>query len=174
MSLIASSIVAASTRVIANAEGLLKGVTPAIAARFGTSGGKPIVSNHASFVYGHLALYPAKFMENAGRDPKAFMMPQRYTDVFAAGVECKDDPTGTIYPPLEEIVANFKRSHAEVFKVISEMTDADFAKPPAIERSRAFMSTLAGLTIFYFTGHTMLHLGQVSAWRRLMGLGSAN
>lgn len=174
MSLIARSIVDASTRCISNGEGLLKGITPAMFARFPSPGGKAITTNHPAFVYGHLALYPAKFMENAGRDPKPVAMPEAYTQLFNAGVECKDDAAGTIYPPMEEIVANFKKAHTDLFKVIAEMTDADFAKPPAHERSRAFMPTMAALTSFYFTGHTMLHLGQVSAWRRCMGLGPAN
>lgn len=173
MSLTARSIVDASSRVMSYSESLLKGVTPAMAAQFASPGGTPIVSNHATFVFGHLCLYPAKFLENAGRDFKALLMPQRYTDVFNAGVECKDDPTGTIYPPLEEVVANFKRVHQEAFKALSEMTEADLAKPPATERSRNFMPTLGALTTFYFLGHTMVHLGQVSAWRRMMGLGAA-
>ncbi len=173
MSLTARAIIDASTRALSYGEGMLKGVTPAMAARFAAPAGKPIVSNHATFVFGHLCLYPAKFLENAGRDFKPLLMPQRYTDAFNAGVECKDDPQGTIYPPLEEVVANFKRVHLEAFKALAEMTDADLAKPPALEKSRTFMPTMAALTTFYFMGHTMVHLGQVSAWRRMMGLGSA-
>ena len=174
MSIVARSIVDAAQRVIGNGENLLKGVTPEKFARFAAPGGAMVVSNHPSFVYGHLCLYPAKFLENAGKDASALAMPQRYTDVFNAGVECQDDPTGTIYPPMEEVVANFKRVHAELFKVMLEMTDADFAKPPAHERSRNFLPTLGALGSFYFLAHTMLHLGQVSPWRRCMGLGSAN
>jgi hypothetical protein len=170
MSLIARSIIDAAEKSLAYGERLLKDVTPAMAARFPSPGGKPIVTNHASFVYGHLALYPAKFLENAGRDFKAVAMPQKYTDLFNAGVECKDDPAGTIYPPLEEIAANFKKSHTTLFKAMAEMTDADFARPPAMEKSRAFLPTMGALGSFYFLAHTMMHLGQVSAWRRCMGL----
>lgn len=170
MSIVARSIVDSSEKAIAYGERLLQGVTPAMAARFPSPGGKAIVTNHATFVYGHLALYPAKFLENAGRDFASVAMPQKYTDLFNAGVECKDDPSGTIYPPLEEVVANFKRAHATAFKVIAEMTDAEFAKAPAVERSRAFLPTLGALGSFYFLAHTMMHLGQVSAWRRCMGL----
>jgi hypothetical protein len=173
MSIVARSIVDASQRAVNYGEALLKGITPAMFARFPSPGGTPIVTNHPAFVYGHLCLYPAKFLENAGRDFKPLLMPQRYTDTCAAGVECKDDPTGTIFPPMEEIIANFKRVHAEAFKIIAEMTDEEFARPPALERSRGFMPTMGGLTTFYFMGHTMMHLGQVSAWRRCMGLGSA-
>jgi hypothetical protein len=33
--------------------------------------------------------------------------------------------------------------------------------------------TLGSVHAFYCGGHIMMHLGQMSAWRRMMGLGSA-
>jgi hypothetical protein len=32
---------------------------------------------------------------------------------------------------------------------------------------------MANVAAFYFGPHVMMHLGQVSTWRRMMGLGSA-
>lgn len=173
MSLIARAIVEAATRTLSYADRLLPGVTPAMFARMPSPGGAMIQTNHPAFVFGHLALYPARFLENAGKDAGATAVPAGYAGLFAAGVECRDDPTGTIYPAMEEIVAHFRRSHAELFRVMSEMRDEEFAAPPATERSRAFVSTVAALGVFYFAAHTMNHLGQVSAWRRCMGLPAA-
>lgn len=173
MGQIATTIVETSSKAVAYAERLLAGVTPAMFARFPVADGKAVATNHPCFVFGHLALYPAKFLENAGLDAASLAVPKRYTDVFSAGVECRDDADGTTYPAMEEVVAHFRKGHADLFARIREMDDAALAAPPALERARAFLPTLGAVGTFYFLGHTMMHLGQVSAWRRMMGLGAA-
>jgi hypothetical protein len=40
-------------------------------------------------------------------------------------------------------------------------------------RMTELFPTLGSLYNFYVGGHMMMHLGQISTWRRMMGLGAA-
>ncbi|MEO0630202.1 MAG: hypothetical protein AAFY46_05680, partial [Planctomycetota bacterium] len=51
--------------------------------------------------------------------------------------------------------------------------DAALAAPTPVERYRQRFPTVMCAVDFLITSHQMLHLGQLSAWRRIKGLGSA-
>jgi hypothetical protein len=52
--------------------------------------------------------------------------------------------------------------------------DATFEQAnPAEGRMKQLFPTLGSVQTFYCGGHMMMHLGQMSAWRRMQGLGSA-
>ena len=51
--------------------------------------------------------------------------------------------------------------------------DAFQAVNPLGGRMTDLFPTLGSLHAFYCGGHMMMHLGQVSAWRRMMNLGAA-
>jgi hypothetical protein len=155
-------------------EALLKDIKPADFGRQPLSaGGTVIATNHPAFVYGHLSLYSARILEFVGRDPAPIAPTQAYTDLFSHGKECLNDPDGKIYPAMEELIAKFRTSHELALKVIPEIDDAIFAKDLPHEGMRARFPTIGAACGFLLCSHTMLHLGQVSAWRRCMGLGSA-
>ena len=42
------------------------------------------------------------------------------------------------------------------------------------EQTRAYFPTVGSMVVFIMTSHEMDHLGQVAAWRRAAGLGSAS
>lgn len=133
-----------------------------------------IHTNHPAFVYGHLATYPAGWLTVAGLNATPGAAPANYAELFAAGKECRDDPDGTIYPPMDEIVATFRRVHAGALDALPALSDDQLRGPnPREGRIREMFPTLGGLMMFYMTSHMMLHLGQVSTWRRCFGLGSA-
>jgi len=54
----------------------------------------------------------------------------------------------------------------------SWVTAAAAAHSVEIELVKAALPTVGDLLLHVMTAHPMLHLGQLSAWRRLMGLGS--
>jgi hypothetical protein len=155
------------------AEQMLKGVTPQIFARKPSFDGKVIEPNHAAFHYGHLALYPNKWLELVGLDGAAAAAPAGFADLFAAGKECKDDPSGTIYPPMPEITEAFFRTYKAALEILPGVDDARLRQPnPREGRMRDAFPTLGGMLMFYINNHTLLHLGQLSTWRRCFGLGS--
>lgn len=157
------------------AELLLKDITPAQFARKPVgAGGKAIDTNHPAFVYGHLATYPARMLEVCGLDQKLAPVPAGFDDLFAAGKECRDDPEGRIYPPMGAITSAMLTGYRTAVAEVAKLPDERLSVPnPREGRMREMFPTLEGMLVFYVASHPMMHLGQVSAWRRCMGLGSA-
>ena len=151
---------------------LLKDVKPEIFARFPTKDGKPVQTNHAAFCYGHLAVYPAKIMKMLGRDSAEAAVPEGWEDLFKAGAECKDDPSGTIYRKMDAVVAAYNRGYNTVLNALGSVADGVLlAQNPAEGRFRDMCPTVGAAAAFLTMSHPMMHLGQVSAWRRMFGLG---
>ena len=172
MSRFAEALVSGNRMSLWLAEQLLKDVKPEIFCRKPSFGGKVIDANHAGFVFGHLALYPARWLTAAGLDASPAAVPAGYEDLFDAGKECKDDPSGVIYPPMKQITEAFFASHAAALSAIGSLSDDALRGPnPREGRMREMFPTLGGLLLFYMTNHPMMHLGQVSTWRRCFGLG---
>ncbi len=156
--------------VIRYAEVLLKDVQPETFGRFATSDGTPVESNHPAFIYGHLTLYAHKILEELGHSPDP--LPAAFEENFAKGCVCQDDPDGKL-PEMKTITDNFFDSWNEVVKVLRESSDETFQKPNPNEKMAERFPTLGSGHNFYAGGHNMMHMGQMSAWRRMMGLGSA-
>lgn len=137
-------------------------------ARFADGRLGPIVANHPAFVYGHLALYPAFVSRLLGLNLD-IAPPQAWGDLFGAGRECKDDPDGSIYPDRDEILDRYHGTHEALLDAMSGVDPAKLAEPGPNERA----PTVLAAVDFMIGGHAMFHLGQVSTWRRIEGLGSA-
>jgi hypothetical protein len=171
MTHISSTIVPGAKLGLMGAERLLAGVTPANYARFARPGGVEVKSNHPAFILGHLSLYPIRTMQclNLPAGPTAF--PPAYENIFKNGVECRDDPEGNIYPPLDELKTLFFQSYKAAIAAVESAPDEPFARPnPAEGRLRELFPTIGPALNFYLVGHVQVHLGQFSAWRRCMGL----
>ena len=154
------------------AEQMLKDVKPAIFARKPSPGGKVIETNHGAFIFGHLTLYPAKWMAVVGLDGTKTAAPAEFEGLFGAGKECRDDPEGVIYPPMEKITSAFFASHKTALGAIPILGDDVLHRPnPREGRLKEMFPTIGGVLIFYTSSHMMMHLGQMSAWRRCFGLG---
>jgi len=174
MGSIANAIVPAGNLSKMYSEMMLKDVTPTMFARFASPGGKVIQSNHAAFVYGHLAMYPHRVMDMLGLPKGVTAVPEGWEGLFKAGVECKDDPAGNIYPSMEKIVAFHKAASETALAAIAEASDGQLAAPnPGEGRMKEMFPTVGAVCSFIVAAHPMSHFGQVSAWRRCMGLGSA-
>ncbi len=145
---------------------LLKGVSPEQFRR------KPagVNCNSAVFNYGHLTLYPDMVIELLGRDD--LLDPdERFTRLFSRDVPCVDDPDGKIYPPMDEIVGRFRTRYEVALEALESADESVLSEPNPRERNRDHLPTKRDAITFYLTGHMMMHLGQVSTWRRCMGLG---
>lgn len=158
--------------VLSYAELLAKGITPEIAARkprFNTT----IDTNHPTFVFGHLAIYPARALDRLGVPSPSVVTPPGFEDRFKAGVECTDDPSGTAYPAWPVVRDAFFTLTRAMLDVLPTVPDAKLLEPTPDPKARERFPTLGMLASFYTLGHAMMHLGQVSAWRRCFALPSA-
>lgn len=156
------------------AERLLAGVTPDTFARLARPGGQVLNSNHPAFVFGHLCLYPSRVLDLVGMPAGAMAAPPSYESLFKSGCECRDDPEGAIYPPMQELTQRFFDGYRAASNAVETADDDLFRRPnPAQGRLRELFPLLGGAIGFYLGGHVQNHLGQFSAWRRAMGLGAA-
>jgi hypothetical protein len=168
------AIAAAGQTSIRYGEAMMKDVTPQMAARKPSPGGKVIDCNHPAWVYGHLALYSSRLCELAGIEPGPTAKPAGWDELFKNGTSCLDDPSGTIYPPIEQLQQHYLNGYRHVLAKIAEVSDDALNKPnPAGGRMTELFPTVGAMAVFMLVGHPMSHLGQVSTWRRAMGLGSA-
>ncbi len=170
MGQIGTIITTATERVAGLGAGLLKDIDASKAARMPEG----INCNHPVFVYGHLSIYPQMVMGMLGQEAGETAVPESYNDLFMHGVECKDDTDGSIYPSLDEVVANCTRAYEALIAYAKNADDNLLVKD--IEGNEGFkdaFGTNAAMIMFLIHDHPMFHYGQVSTWRRAMGLGSA-
>ncbi len=154
------------------AERLLKDVTPEQFARFAAPGGQTIESNHPAFVYGHLSIYGPRILTQLNQPGPS--VPGGFDAVFSKDAKCVDDPTGTIYPPMAAVTSAFFDGYRAAVAVLRAAPDEAFQGPNPLGGPMAIkFPTLGSLQSFYCGGHLMMHLGQISAWRRMAGLGAA-
>ena len=65
------------------------------------------------------------------------------------------------------------RSQASSSAEPSVSTDVFARENPVEGRFREILPTVGGVVLFMLNNHVMMHAGQVSHWRRAMGLGPA-
>ena len=122
---------------------------------------------------GHLSLYPEVILQQLGVDADAVAAPEGFEAVFSKNASCVDDPSGTIYPSMDVIQETFFTGYRAVADALDQADDALFSKENPNEAMRSKFPTKGAALGFYVGGHFMMHMGQVSAWRRAMGLGPA-
>lgn len=167
------SIIADSAKLsVGYVEHLLKDVTPAQFGRFAVAGGQTIESNHPAFILGHLNLYPSRVVSELGGDDSAIAPSSEEEALFSPAAKCVDDPDGSLYPAMDELVSTFTARHQAAIEALLASGDELFAAETPDERLRMKFATVGSLHAFYMGGHMLLHIGQFSAWRRAMGLGS--
>lgn len=129
-----------------------------------------INASSPAFVIGHLATYPDRMLATIGKPARDLA---RYNELFDAGKECRDDPEGTIYPPKEELLTLFFERHNALMEALPTLDAAVFTQPNPHpnERFREMFPTIGAMLAFMLLSHTFMHLGQISTWRRVMGLG---
>ncbi|MFO0873839.1 MAG: DinB family protein [Phycisphaerales bacterium] len=160
-----SLIASALERGIGYAEALAKDIP---ADRFDHS---PMPNlNHPAFNFGHLSLYPNRILNLLGK-PELVVDKPGWDKLFAAGVACVEG--NGQYPPKQEIVDFFLDRHRAAVAVVRETTEDVLAQPNPIEgRMREVFPRIGNAVLFMMTSHVMMHLGQISAWRRTVGLPS--
>lgn len=174
MGLLTAVLVPTANLTMNYAEGMLKGVSPEIFARKPRVGGTVVDANHPAWVYGHLATYPTRICQLTGIDLGPAATPAGWDDLFKNGTPSTDDPDGKIFPPMDAITRQYFAAYRHVIAKLPEVSDAVFAQPnPMGGRMTELLPTVGAAVSFLLSGHQMSHFGQISTWRRCMGLGSA-
>lgn len=172
MGSIGETIASSGQLAVGLAEMLAKDIEPRRFALRPIMDGREVETNHPAFVYGHLSLYPADALEVCGIDIPGLKPSGSWVELFQHGKECRSDPEGTIYPRKDELVASLLEGTRAALEAVAGVDDAVLAAPnePGSWLAQRFSCRGAAVN-FYLNLHAMIHLGQVSAWRRCMGLG---
>ncbi len=161
-----ATIVACMDRTLGYGEALLKDIP---AEKFAHS---PVPNlNHPAFNIGHLSLYPDHIFKLMGR-PELTKPKEGWEDRFKAGAVCENDPSK--YPGKEELVAHYLDRYRALAEFLREEADDVLERDnPAEGRFKEIFPTMGIVINFMANNHQMMHLGQISTWRRMIGLGSA-
>ncbi len=166
--LTSTSIIEAANLSLAYAKMALEGISPDKFARIPEG----VNVNHPAFNFGHLAYYIDQGMlASLGKEDLAIPS-EDWGKLFSHEATCQDDPDGTIYPPMDEIVNRFFDRTNLLLEQIAVADEATLSQGlPEGSFFADYCTSLASVLNFMLSSHTMMHLGQVSAWRRMMGLG---
>ena len=148
---------------LSNAEKLVNDVSPEQMAQ--QPGG---VINHPAWSLGHLVVSADHLGQLLGLESS---LPEGWDKTFATGGV--PSANGADYPSKEEILDALKTQHARNTEAFKQADVSTFSNPHPNEKTRAYFPTIGDMVIFMMTSHEMDHLGQIAAWRRAMGLGSA-
>ena len=144
------------------AKKLAEGIPEALACRR-----PPGIPNHAAWVFGHLAT-STDFAGTLLDVPP--VCPETWGGLF--GKDSVPTEQRSRYPDLEEILTKLGEGHDGVVNAYTAASADRLALPATVGPIKLFPQ-VGSLLGFLMTSHEALHLGQLSAWRRGMGLGSA-
>ncbi|MGL4550856.1 MAG: DinB family protein [Gemmataceae bacterium] len=121
--------------------------------------------NPPLWVYGHLAVVADLGGKILGR---ASVMPAGWGRAFGPGSDPAAPPSPR--PTLAELLAAFDAGHESLRSAVRAATAAQMDAPSPFAPAAKLLPTAGDLIAHMLTTHATLHLGQLSAWRRLKGL----
>ena len=124
--------------------------------------------NHPAFCIGHLSIYPDRVFQFIGQPELASERPN-YLPLFQAGAECVEQDGR--YPAKDELVSYYVERHEALAHVLRHVDEEVLQRPnPREGRFREMCPSIGSVVNFLAGAHHMSHLGQISAWRRAVGL----
>jgi hypothetical protein len=130
------------------------------------------LENHPAFTLGHLISGSALLAEDLGGE---FEMPDKWADLFlrkGPGDPRKPDPDKSKYPSKHLLLRELEDQHNKVKNLLNNI-DKKKLSENIKWRFSSYMPTLLDIIVFMCINHEAMHLGQLAAWRRAMGLNSA-
>ncbi|MBI3840307.1 MAG: DinB family protein [Planctomycetia bacterium] len=121
--------------------------------------------NHAAWILGHLT-FVADSMIRIFDQP--FLMPKEWVELF--NVASKPTSDRARYPSKAALLEAYEKAYARLTETVkaapSEAFEREFPNP----KLRPTLPTVGVAMVHILTSHHALHLGQLSAWRRAMGM----
>ena len=123
------------------------------------------IVNHPAWTLGHF-VYASNFAAVLlGLESTA---PRAWTKLFGKGTTPLEDRSK--YPTKDELIAALDRQHARVAEALANADPALFGQPMPNDEFREIMPTIGDGLGYLLVAHEANHLGQLSAWRRAMGM----
>jgi len=122
--------------------------------------------NHAAWVLGHLACTADMLGTMIGVQPAC---PPEWTSLFDWNSSPYSDASR--YPAKAVLLGALEEAHARVAAALPGIPESRWSETTPVEEVRGFLPTLGDCFVFVMAAHENMHLGQLSAWRRVQGMG---
>jgi hypothetical protein len=122
--------------------------------------------NHAAWVLGHLAC--TADMLGAMIDLKP-VCPADWAPRFDWNSSPEDDVAR--YPSKATLLKALEDAHGGIAAALPSIPESRWTETTPIEAVRGFLPTMGDCFVFVMAAHENIHLGQLSAWRRVQGMG---
>lgn len=125
-----------------------------------------VLMNHPAWVLSHLNVYAPIV--------SAMLRRKRFEDPIdhRHGQKSRVSPDVAQYLPDLMLLEEFVRLHDEALLALEGADDPVFGEANPLERWRSVHPTIGDMLVTLMVKHESGHLGQLSAWRRAMGLAS--
>lgn len=122
--------------------------------------------NHPAWIVSHLNVYAPICAAMLRGEPFTDPIDHRY------GQKSAVSPNPAEYAPGDELVSIFQMMHDNAQRALEAASDEVFAATNPLERWRVQHPRIGEMLVTLMVKHESFHLGQLSAWRRAMGLPS--
>jgi len=121
--------------------------------------------NHPAWILGHLIYTGDAVVSMLGG---AKELPEHWAKLFGGGSELTSNRTD--YPGKTELLDLLKSRFLAARQLLAVAPESILEAPNPRLHMRERLPTVADMVSFVLTGHFGIHLGQLSTWRRLIGL----
>jgi hypothetical protein len=121
--------------------------------------------NHPAWILGHLAVTADTAMTLLGAEK---VLPSEWGALFGFG--SKPTESRSRYPSKTELLQAVEQAYERVRQEVSAATPEQLSEPTSHPRMKDLLPTTKDRIAFMLTGHVGTHLGQLSSWRRMIGL----
>ncbi len=121
--------------------------------------------NHPAWVMGHLVYSCQGIAEVLGVKP---WLPEQWLAPFITG--SVPDTDRQAYPSKAELLQALDDGQRKVSEALAAMDEQELREPLPDEDIRSLFPTLGHAVVHILGAHAAVHVGQVSVWRRAIGL----
>jgi DinB family protein len=125
------------------------------------------ITNHPAWVIGHLT-YTCQELGDAIGLPE--WLPNDWARRFGTGSVPVAD--ASLYETKNHSLAMLGDAQSRITQAVDQLDDSHLDEPFPVESYRVIFPTIRHALTQVLAGHTAYHIGQVTIWRRAMGLPS--
>ena len=121
--------------------------------------------NHPAWILGHLAFTADATLGKLGAH-KA--LPAEWATLFSAG--SKPSAQRGLYPSKDDLLPAVEQGYQQLRQKAATANPEQLSRPTTNPVTKQTLPTLKDMVAFLLSGHMGVHLGQLSSWRRMIGL----
>jgi DinB superfamily len=121
--------------------------------------------NHPAWILGHLAWAADGAIAMSGGSK---LLPAEWKAAYGAG--STPSASRAAYPSKEELLRAVEEGYRQAREKATTASPEQLSQPSTHSRAKEMLPTFREMVTLLLTGHAGMHLGQLSSWRRMIGL----